>query len=74
MTAELRTIHADDWREMFRRARAQGAEEGNAVLAQIRAKVREQFPNNYQQATQAFRDLRRVEERASPAAKLSTYE
>jgi len=37
MRAEFNTITGRDWREMFARARAAGAAEGNLALMQIRA-------------------------------------
>ena len=59
--SKFNTIIADDWR----RAIARGRAEGNQVLSQIRAKVREL---NYQRAAQGFCDFPGVEQ-ASPAAK-----
>lgn len=39
-TPALRTIVSEDWRAMFARHRAEGAREGNVMLAQIRAAMR----------------------------------
>ena len=38
----FRTITGDDWAQMLRRARADGAADGSALLARLRAKVRDE--------------------------------